>query len=234
MQNTTLELSAVIPSYLEEENLRIILPRLVAILAELTTSYEVLIIDTQQPMDNTREVCNAHQHVRYINREGGNMYGDAVRTGIKEANGKYIVFLDADGSHSPEYIKNMFDIREQNDVIMASRYVEGGNTDNATSLVLMSWLVNSMYSIILDLPYKDISNSFKMYRSSLLKSLKLSCSNFDIIEEILYKLKKNNPQIKVKEIPFTFKERMFGHTKRNLLSFAFSYLFTLIRLRFIK
>ena len=65
-----------------------------------------------------------------------------------------------------------------------------------------------------------------------MKELNLKCRNFDIIEEILYKTKKHHKDIKVIEIPYSFKERMFGHTKRKLLRFIASYLITIIRLRF--
>ena len=96
----------------------------------------------------------------------------------------------------------------------------------------MSYITNITYSIVLNLHYKDISNSFKLYKTSSLKELTLRCKNFDIVEEILYKIKKHHKEINVLEIPYSFKERMFGHTKRNLFVFIFTYIITIIRLRF--
>ena len=100
-------LSVIIPSYLEEENLRLILPRLKKILAQLSVKSEILVIDTMQTMDNTRNVCEEYE-VNYFNREKGNYYGHAVRTGIKNAKGDFLIFMDADGSHSPEFIPQLF------------------------------------------------------------------------------------------------------------------------------
>lgn len=228
-----LDLTVVIPAYLEEENLRVLLPRLTATLAQTKLTHEVLIIDTLQPMDETKSVTLLNNCI-YLPREGGNMYGDAVRTGIAKARGSNIIFMDADGSHSPEFCLKMLAHRGQHDVVIASRYIDGGSTDNSKVQIMMSKIVNVLYSVILGLNCKDVSNSFKMYRADLVRDLELRCNNFDIIEEILFKMKKANSKVSFFEIPFNFKERMFGHTKRNLLAFVFSYIVTILRLRFSK
>jgi dolichol-phosphate mannosyltransferase len=219
------------PCYLEEENLRLLLPRLVNEIATIGDPYEILIIDTMKAMDNTKEVCEAYK-ATYLPREGGNNYGDAIRTGIARAQGEYTIFMDADGSHSPEFIGNLYRYRNEYDVVIASRYIDGGSTDNNWLLILMSYITNMTYSIILNLRYKDISNSFKLYKTSWLKELTLRCKNFDIVEEILYKIKKNHKELTVLEIPYSFKQRLFGHTKRNLFVFILTYIVTIIRLRF--
>jgi dolichol-phosphate mannosyltransferase len=226
-----IKLSIVMPCFLEEENLRLLLPRLVHELKKIGDPFEILIIDTVQPMDNTKDVCELN-NATHIPRESGNNYGDAIRTGIKYARGEYTIFMDADGSHSPEFIQNLYTYKNEYDVVMASRYIDGGSTDNDRILIMMSYITNVTYSVVLNLPFRDISNSFKLYKTSYLKELKLRCKNFDIVEEILFKIKKYNRRIKVLEIPYSFKERMFGHTKRNLFFFILTYIFTIIRLRF--
>jgi dolichol-phosphate mannosyltransferase len=201
------EISVIIPSYLEEENLRVILPRIVSTLKALKITWEINIIDTLKPMDYTEAVCRQYG-VNYYNREGSNEYGSAVRTGIAKANGKYLLFMDADGSHSPEMIAQLFEFRREYDVVIASRYVEGGGSDNSKSLIMMSLIVNKIFSLVLGLNCKDVSNSFKIYRAEQLKTLNLYCHEFDIIEEILVKLKRKFPALKIKEVPYVFKERM--------------------------
>ncbi len=140
--------------------------------------------------------------------------------------------MDADGSHSPEFVHYLYGYKDDYDIVMASRYINGGSTDNNGILIFMSHVTNIIYSVVLNLNYKDISNSFKLYRTSLLKERKLKCRNFDIIEEALYKIRKSHKDLKVIEIPYSFKERMFGHTKRKLVRFVISYLVTIVRLRF--
>lgn len=229
--NNNYELSVVLPSYQEEENLRNLLPRLLKTLQSLGISYEVLVIDTIDSLDATKEVCELNK-VRYINRRGGNYFGCAVRTGIEEASGHYVLFMDADGSHPPEFISELFSFANTYEVVIASRYIDKGNTENNFALILMSRIVNWTFSIVLDLPFKDVSNSFKIYRGKQLKSLTLISNNFEIVEEVLVKLRRTYPSMRFKEVPFVFKKRMFGETKRNLFVFIITYVITIFKLRF--
>lgn len=227
------KIDIIIPAYMEEENLRLLLPRLNETLSKTNLDFVVLVIGPMQEKDHTREVC-IQNNCKYIPRENGDFYGDAVRTGIKYTSGNYTIFMDADGSHAPEFVKNILEYRKDYDVVIASRYIEGGATDNSRILILMSWIVNFCYSVVLNLKCHDVSNSFKLYRTCQLKSISLYSRNFEIVEEILLKLVRNNKELKIKEIPFTFRKRMFGSTKRNLVLFVISYTITLIKLRFGK
>lgn len=226
-----LDLSIILPAYLEEENLRLLLPRVKSCASEVTSLYEVIVVDTEQPLDGTATACSENK-VTYLNRLVDNTYGSAIRTGISRSSGKYIIFMDADGSHHPEFIKELYVQRGVADIVVASRYVDGGHTENSTILILMSRIVNIGYSLVLNIKCKDVSNSFKLYNGDQLRGLELKCKNFDIVEEILFKIMKLYPNAVIKEIPFTFKQRMFGETKRSLFQFIFTYIVTLFRLRF--
>lgn len=225
------DLSVILPSYLEEENLRLLLPRIKEHCSRLTKSFEILVVDTSAPLDGTPAVCR-ELGVTYLNRAGKNTYGDAVRTGISYSSGKHILFMDADGSHPPSVIEELYKHHSQAEIIAASRYTEGGITENSRILILMSLMVNIGYRLVLGLKCKDVSNSFKLYPGDTVRSLNLKCDNFDIVEEILFKVVRSNPSFRIKEVPFCFRKRMFGKTKRNLIVFFFTYIITLIRLRF--
>ena len=225
-----IELSVVLPAYLEEENLRLLLPRLASTLETLGVHSEVIVVDTVAPLDRTRDVCLAHG-CTYLPRTPGNEFGDAVRSGIAASRGRRVLFMDADGSHPPEFIADLWRSREQADVVVASRYTAGGVTENSLPLVLMSRVLNVSYAWVLGLPCRDVSNSFKLYPGAALRRLRLVCHHFDIVEEILYKLVRGPTRARIHEIPFAFKKRMFGDTKRNLLLFIASYAYTIVRLR---
>ncbi|OUR98789.1 hypothetical protein A9Q84_05085 [Halobacteriovorax marinus] len=226
------DLSIVLPAYLEEENLRLLLPRINSICSDLTNNYEILIVDTEEPMDGTPQACEKNG-ATYLNRTGGNTYGAAIRTGADNATGKKIIFMDADGSHHPEFIKKLYAEKDQADVVIASRYMKGGHTENSPALILMSKVVNWGFAFVLNIKCKDVSNSYRLYDGFKLKELELTCHNFDVVEEILYKLIRLNKGFQIKEIPFSFKQRMFGETKRNLPKFILTYVFTLAKLRFM-
>lgn len=228
-----LDLSVIIPAYREADNLRLLLPRLVRVLGDMGVRHEVLIMDTDPSKDETPAVCREWP-VKRVPRAGGDDYGDAVRTGIREAVGRTILFMDADGSHAPEFIPALWDHVASNDVVIASRYVEGGDTENPWSLILMSRVLNVVYSIVLGLDCRDVSNSFKLYRADLLKSLVLRCRHFDIVEELIVKARLHAGRLRIKEVPFLFKKRMFGETKRNVPLFVLSFYVTLLRLLYVR
>ena len=151
------DLSIILPSYEEAENLIELIPKIIKILSN--SNHEILVIDTQKPLDSTKEICE-REEVRYIPREKGNSFGDAVRTGIKFSKGKVVVFMDADGSHDPEFIPNLLEHIHEYQVVIASRYVEKGLSENNLLLRSMSKVLNLTYSFILNIPCKDVSNSW--------------------------------------------------------------------------
>lgn len=224
-----MELSVVLPSYMEEENLVILLPEINKALDELKIKYEVLIIDAMENIDTTNQICKEFK-ANHINREEGNSYGDAIRTGINKAKYNKILIMDSDGSHAPIYIRKLFESSLENDLVIGSRYTQGGKTENNKLLILLSMVVNISYKKILNIKVNDISNSYRIYNSAKLKKLKLECSNFDIVEEILVKLILDDPIIKIVEIPIEFKKRLKGESKRDLIKFGLSYISTILRL----
>lgn len=223
-------LSVVLPAYREAENLRVLLPRLGEVLRDLPYPSEVLVIDLPTRVDPTEAVC-AEAEVRHLRRAPGTSFGDAYRTGIEAAQGRFVAFMDADGSHAPEFLPELLAVHEDHDVVIASRYAPGGSTDNPWVLIFMSWVLNRIYGLVLGLPVADISNSFRVYRGDLLRQLDLECENFDVVEEILYKLRLRNPGLRIHEVPFRFERRLHGETKRDLVRFVLTFALTLVRLR---
>jgi dolichol-phosphate mannosyltransferase len=226
-------ISIVLPAYLEAANLRNILPEIHSTLYNI--SHEILVVDTMQPMDNTEEVCLQH-NAKYIPRTGGNYYGDAIRTGFRRANSRYVVVMDADGSHNPKDIIRFYNEmeKEDSDLIIGSRYCEGGSTVNPAILIGMSFILNSIYRLTFGLNVKDVSDSYRMYRTEQIKNLHLECNNFDIVEEILIRLNLSKDNYIMKEIPIKFNKRVAGESKRNLFKFILSYITTMIKLLKIK
>jgi dolichol-phosphate mannosyltransferase len=223
-------LSIVLPAYEEAANLGKLLPELHGVARMLTSEYEILVIDSAEPRDATPEVCRKNG-VRHIPRTGGSFYGSAVCTGFRQSTGRYVVMMDADGSHHPNFIAELWPHREKYDLVIASRYVRGGQTENPPGLIFLSLLVNLTFRLVLNLPCHDVSNSFRLYRGDEVRALQLECVNFDIVEEILVKLNRQGDSFRVKEVPFTFEKRKEGKTKRNLITFAISFVVTLYKLR---
>jgi len=225
-----IELSIVLPAYREAESLRTLLPALRAAAASVTTAFEIVVVDAVPSLDETPAVCAA-EGVRYQGRRGGNRYGDAVRTGIAVAAGRYVLFMDADGSHSPDVVGALWSRRTDGDIIIGSRYVSGGRTENDATLVVMSHMVNLAFRAAYRLPCKDVTNSLRLYRRDVLCGLTLSSNDFDIVEEMLIKAVAGPTRATTGEVPIAFRRRVAGESKRRLIPFCLAYLRTLVRLR---
>ncbi len=232
-----MELSIVIPSYKEAENLKVLLPRIINSLSSISKESEVLIVDGREPLDNTKEVCDlanrdSEYSIKYINQDGIG-YGNAIRTGIEMSKGKYLIVMDADGSHDPADICRLYSTMKGSryTVVIGSRYVKGGNTNNPWILILMSYVLNVTYRFFFHMNVKDVSGSYRIYVNAKLKSVHLECDNYDVVEEMLISLKNRYPDAEFKEIPIGFDKRMYGESKRDLVKFFFSYVKTIRRLR---
>ena len=221
------DLTIIIPSLNESDNLKKLIPEIKSEIGKKFT-YEIFIIDGINKDNKTFKITKKNS-IRYLNRIRNNDYGNAVRLGIKKSTGKYILFMDGDYSHNPKFILKLYE-NKLYDVVIASRYVLGGKTDNNLLSETLSRFLNKFYNIILNLELEDVSNSFKLYNAKMIKRLHLSCNHFDIIEEIIFKLKKNNNEIKFLEIPYHFKQRKFGKSKRNFFVII-AYLFSILKLR---
>ena len=226
--------SVVLLAYKEEENLRVLLPQIKEQLDKTKEEYEILVIDTKEPLDNTKDVCTEF-NARYINQEEPHFAG-AFKTGIKYALNDKFLILDSDGSHNPKYICDLYNkfVDTNADVVIGSRYVSGGVTNDAKSSIIMSKILNNTFRLFLGIKAKDISTDYRMYRTEQLKKVSLKCNNYDVLQEVLLKLKMNKPDLKIGEVAISFDKRMFGESKRNLIPFILSYIKTLFRLTAIR
>ena len=225
-------ISLVLLAYKEAENLEVLLPQMKEKLEECKEDYEILVIDTATPLDNTEEVCKKYG-ARYINQEKPG-FGGAFCTGIKYAEKDKFLIMDSDGSHPTAHIPEihrMF-ISGNYDVVIGSRYTKGGKTNDAALSIIMSKILNTIFRICLGISAKDISTDYRMYHTAQLKAITLTCENYDVLQEVLLglKLAKPDKRLVIGEVPISFQKRLFGETKRQLVKFIISYIKTLYKL----
>ena len=223
-------ISAVLLAYKEEESLSLLFPRLIEKLDSLGEEYEMIVVDTAQPLDNTKGVCDKYGAV-YVNQEEPG-FGGAYRKGISVMKGDKMLVLDSDGSHDPAYIPDIYNKYITGyDVVIGSRYTKGGKTQDAVSSRIMSHILNGVFRIVTGVKAKDLSTNFRIYRADVLRQIKLTSTNYDVLEEVLLLMKlKTGKDFKVGEIPITFNKRIAGESKRRLIPFIISYIKTMFRL----
>lgn len=228
------QLTVIVPAYDEIENLRLLLPEMNSVLRESQQilSYEIVVVlPTFSSTDEMTEIAKLGANP--VRRSPTNSFGDAVRSGIRSIprNSVYTIFMDADGSHKPSTLQDLCEADPKAHVVVASRYVRGGHSENSFILRLMSRVLNLAYSLILGIRCRDVSTSYKRYLSSDLKDLVLKGNDFDVVEELLFRVRKlHGDDFVLLEIPDVFLERAKGVSKRKLGPFIISYLVSMYRL----
>lgn len=224
------ELSVLIPAYSEATNLKVLLPQLINTLSGICQSYEIIVCDSPLSNDCTADVCREFGCRHLL--QTGKGYADAIRCGISEASGIFTLVLDADLSQDISVIPAMLSkSRKGYDIVIGSRYVKYGVTEDPFVSVLMSKLLNTTYRLVLHLKPKDISTDFRIYDTSKLKQIETFSDNYEVIEEILFKMSTAFPELKICEIPVHYRRRSAGSSKRRLAAFIRSYIRLLIKLK---
>lgn len=218
---STLNLSVVIPALNEAPNLYRLIPLLRDALDGLGVSWEVIVVDGDSP-DGTRAVVeHAGAPFRYVcETESG--YGRAIIRGVSEANGEYVLTMDADMSHPTEFIRHLWDARVNHDIVIASRYVPGGYADQPLFRYGLSRVLNSFFGVGLNIPVKDLSSGFRLYRKYLFSKVDLRFTNFVILVEIL--LLAFGRGLHIKEVPFHYQPRVSGGSHARIIKFGIDYL----------
>jgi dolichol-phosphate mannosyltransferase len=220
-RDSVYQLTVVIPALNEAENLAQILPALRQELQSLEITHEILVVDGGS-VDRTEEVVDANEGI--LVRQALPGYGGALRTGFERAVGEYVLTLDADGSHEPSFLREMWSARLKGEAIIASRYVPGGKAEMPRFRRFLSRILNTVYRRGLSLPYADLSSGYRLYHRRVLEALPLNGNDFDILEEILIRIM--SAGFTIAEVPFEYRARVSGKSHARLAKFAVSYLKT--------
>ena len=215
----TLDLSVIIASLNEGPNLYRLLPLLREALDALGVRWEILVIDGNS-QDGTQKIVEA-LGARYV-LETSPGYGAAIARGICEAQGAYVLSMDADLSHPTEFVRALWEGRNGADVVIASRYVPGGYADQPIVRYLLSRLLNRFFGAGLSIPAKDLSSGFRLYRKAMFDGMEIRFTNFVILIEIL--LAAYAKGLIIKEVPFHYQPRGSGSSKARIIKFGRDYL----------
>ncbi|MBY0452927.1 MAG: polyprenol monophosphomannose synthase, partial [Bdellovibrionaceae bacterium] len=204
----------------EIENMQMLLPTLMG----LSENFDVLVVDDASP-DNTAgfvyDFGKNNPRVHLLLRGPKQGLGKAYIAGFKwgiERGYEGLVEMDADFSHRPVDLVQLLQKLEQHDVVIGSRYVEGGSTVNWGLLRKLISRGGSLYSrLVLGYPTRDWTGGFNAWRTPVLQAIgldQIQSNGYSFQIELKYKAQKRG--YKVLEVPIVFEDRRVGQSKMSM------------------
>lgn len=216
MANTAL---VCIPTYNERDNVE---PITRAVLAA-DPRVDVLIVDDNSP-DGTGQVADRlaaeDGRVRVLHRarkEGlGRAYLAAFRWALEQGY-QLVMEMDADFSHDPRYLPKFLEASKDADLVLGSRYVQGGGTVNWGAARRTISKGGSLYArTILGVDVHDLTGGFKLFHRRVLEAIELDAvrsTGYAFQIELTYRTLKKG--FRVKELPIVFEDRRVGQSKMS-------------------
>jgi dolichol-phosphate mannosyltransferase len=210
----------IVPTYNERENL----PAIVAAVHEHLPVADLLVVDDNSPDGTGRladELASRDSQVSVMHRAGKQGLGTAYVAGFKWGLAKgyeYLFEMDCDFSHDPKYLPELLAACEREaDLVLGSRYVEGGGTVNWGPLRQILSRGGSLYArTILGVPVRDLTGGFKCFRRRVLEALDLdsvSAQGYGFQIEMTFRAIKMG--FRVLELPIVFVDRRVGQSKMS-------------------
>lgn len=209
----------IIPTYNERRAIRDIVGRV----RRAVPDADVLIVDDASP-DGTGELADelarTIPRVHVLHRPGkqglGAAYKDAYGWALERGYAR-LVQLDADGSHQPEQLPRLLDALRTSDLVLGSRWVPGGATENWPASRRLISKGGSRYTrLMLGVPIHDATGGYRAFRADTLRRLDLHevasqgyCFQIDLAWRALQR------GMRVTEVPITFVERTSGTSKMS-------------------
>lgn len=211
----------IIPTYNELENVQ----RMTDVIMALKKDFHILFIDDNSPdgtADKIEELQKIYPERIHLEKRAGKLgLGTAYIHGFKWAlkhNYEYIFEMDCDFSHDPNDLERLYQACVDGaDFSIGSRYCKGGKVKNwPIKRVLMSYFASIYVRMILWIGIKDTTAGFKCYRRKVLEKINLDGNTFKgYAFQICMKYAALKHGFKVKEVPITFIDRLYGQSKMS-------------------
>lgn len=219
------ELTVMICTVNEEKNISRVIRDCNDLFQRLSIVGEILIVDG---CSSDRTASTARGLGAEVITQPSKGYGNAVRYGLSHSRGEWILVADSDGSHPINIAVGLWAMRQDSDVVVASRFEVGGADHRAGIRPILSLAVNWLFGATFG-PHKlDFTGSFRLYRSAAVSGIETFARDFDVQPELLVRLIKAGAVIR--QLPYEYSERKSGSSKARILRYGLSYLMTWFRL----
>ena len=236
-----MKLSIVVPVFNEENTILTVLKRLLALKLP-NVEKEIIVVDDgsiDRSLHKVKRFIARNPTIILVAHERNHGKGKAVRSGIKEATGRYIIIQDADLEYHPQFIPTLLEpvLKKKAKVVYGTRLTKAPNfkEDQRTVRFFIHYLGNKGLSFIFSMLYRqwltDIETCYKLFPRKIIREFTLDSRGFEFEAEITAKLSKSN--YKIQEVPIrTFPRGYEEGKKLNTISDGFKTLWTILRYRF--
>jgi glycosyltransferase involved in cell wall biosynthesis len=211
-------LSVFLPTYNEEENIKIVTLKVQSILERIAESWEIIIVNdgsTDGTKESAQGLVRSDSRIRLINHEENLGYGAALKSGFYNSRFPWIAFIDSDGQFNFSEITSFIEKQKETGADLLIGYYKKRKVSKFKILTSRIWELAIF--ILFGLKVRDIDCGFKLIRKSVLDKIpKLESERGAFISsELLIKAKKKG--FKIAEVPVTHFPRIKGEgTGRNL------------------
>lgn len=207
----------VVPTYNERENVGALIAQLLQVVSEA----DVIIVDDNSPdgtASHVQQIFGANSRVSVFSRTGSRSFGGSLLDGYRIAvERKYprMVQLDADFSHDPKMIPAMIEATREGDLVIGSRYCDGGRVVNwPWPRRLLSRFANRYASLITGLDVRDSTAGFRCWtRRALQCLLERGVASDGYAFQVEAAFRTQRAGLRVVEVPITFTDRRAGQSK---------------------
>ena len=193
-----MKLSIVVPCYNESKDIAKNSEIIKNYLESIKQDYELILVNDGSK-DNTKEVIEAIPGVKALSYEPNRGKGGAVKYGIENATGDYVLFMDADLSTDLEAIDKFIKLAPNYDMVIGSRHAKDSviKKKQPALRVFIGWCCRKLVNMKFRFKYKDTQCGFKAMRTDIAKKIvsKQVVNNFAFDVEYLYIAKLNNLSI---------------------------------------
>lgn len=230
----SLVVSIIIPVYNERLMLAVVLERVLAAPLPPGCEKEVIVVDDGST-DGTAQLLaawNGPGAVRKYRSEVNRGKGSAIRLGIAQATGDFILIQDGDMEYDPRDYVPLLEplVAGRADVVYGTRFhtpVRGMEPANLLANKLLAAMANLLYGAGLT----DEATAFKAFRAGLLKAIPLTCSRFEFCPEVTAKVRRLGYTIH--EVPISYKPRRAMEGKKIRWYDGVMAFWTLLKYRFV-
>ncbi len=193
-----MKLSIVVPCYNESKDIAKNSEIIKNYLESIKQDYELILVNDGSK-DNTKEVIESIPGVKALSYEVNRGKGGAVKYGIENATGDYVLFMDADLSTDLEAVERFIKLAPNYDMVIGSRHAKDSVIKKKQPVlrVFIGWCCRKLVNMKFHFKYKDTQCGFKAMRTDIAKKIvaKQVVNNFAFDVEYLYIAKLNNLSI---------------------------------------